>query len=99
MHYYYEEKTSQLKLKKKCERRIIVFPSFEFFNEKNFIEEIQNLFKNFESLEKIKKIEKLNSGIIFVFFDNEDDTKQVFNKLEDYKMKHVKGLLNIEFEF
>lgn len=87
--YYYDESSSKIKLKKKCERRIIVFPSFPLKDENNYESEVRQLFKCINCDDKIDRMDKLKSGIIFVYFENEEETSYVYRKFESYKIENV----------
>jgi len=78
--YMFDEQQSRVKLRNKSQRRTIVFPSYDLS------EDIKEFFKSKLSCEdKIQHLEKLSSGIVLVYFFSEDDTVEVFKKLEKYK--------------
>jgi hypothetical protein len=61
-----------------------VFPSY------NLEEDVRDFFKNkLHCDDKIQRIERLMSGIIFVYFENEEIAVDVFKKLEKYKFENV----------
>jgi len=94
--YFFEESSGKIKLKKKCERRIIVFPSFPLKDENNYETEVRDLFKCIECESKIHRMDKLKSGIIFVYFETEEETSYVYRKLESYKIEKVTYNLQVE---
>jgi hypothetical protein len=78
--YMFDEQQARVKLRNKSQRRTIVFPSYDLE------EDIKDFFKTkLHCEDKIQHIEKLSSGIILVWFNNEDDTIEAFKALEKYK--------------
>jgi hypothetical protein len=74
-----------MRLRHKLQRRTIVFPSYDKK------EDIREFFKNkLKCDEQIKSIEKLSSGIIFIYFETEEETIEVFKRLEKYKYENVR---------
>ena len=83
--YIFDENNNKMRLRHKLQRRTIVFPSYDKK------EDIREFFKNkLKCDEQIKSIEKLSSGIIFIYFETEEETIEVFKRLEKYKYENVR---------